>query len=245
MAIFPRSAPENEAVLLILNVAPYVWQAPVTSHPQVIGRLPECDIVIPGKYTHVSRQHALIGNDGSGIWIQDLGSLGGSQLNGIPLVADVQTRAIIGDRLSLGGLELYIVSSGADILHGEPAVLGSDPQMARTGLRLGMRRSIDSMDDVRLRCLSAAELEVIRWICRGLTTFEEIGKQLFRSPHTVRTQLGSVYRKLDVHSRDELVSWFKRCEISWTQPSLGNDFQYDLSQAARPEASDSVLSGSP
>lgn len=245
MAIESKSLPENEAVLLILNVSPHVWQAQVTSYPQLIGRLPECDIVIPGRYTHVSRQHALIGNDGNGIWIQDLGSLGGSQLNGIPLVPDVQTRAIIGDRLSLSGLELYIVSSDAEILHGEPGETGSDSQLATTGLRLGMRRMIDSMDDARLRCLSAAELEVVRWICRGLTTFDEIGKRLFRSPHTVRTQLGSVYRKLDVHSRDELVSWFKRCEISWTQPSLSKDFQFHLSEESRPESSDSVLSGSP
>lgn len=212
------------AHLLMTNVAPSVWQAQIWPHPQVIGRFPENDIVIPGAYSHVSRQHALIRSNGNEILIQDLGSSGGTQLNSVPLVADLETRCQIGDRLSLAGLEIYIVSHEAAIFDSDSVLSGIDFQIGGTSLRMGRRRSIQSLDDARLRCLSPAELEVVRWVCRGLISDEEIGQVLFRSPHTVRTQLGSVYKKLDVHSREELLSWIHRSEISWTQqPDVERD----------------------
>ena len=171
------------AYLLMTNVPPKVWQAFVLGDPQVVGRLVECEIVIPAEYKQVSRQHAMVQADQGGLWIQDLDSSGGTRLNGVPLLPQVNTRAMVGDRMSLGGLELYFVSPKASIL-----------------------------DD--------SELEVIRWACRGLTTVEEIGHKLFRSPHTVRTQLGSIYKKLGVHSRDELLALLRRFEIAWTHPEM-------------------------
>ncbi len=211
------------AYLLFTNVTPREWQAPVWGYPQVIGRHPDCEIVIPGAYSHVSRQHALIGCRQDDLWIQDLGSSGGSSLNGVPLLPDSETRAVIGDRLSLAGLELYIVSPQASVLREASAAGSSGRKTTAMDLRLGGRRSIDSLNDVRLRCLSPAELEVVRWVCRGLTVIEEIGQRLFRSPHTVRTQLNSVYKKLDVHSREELLSWMRRCEVAWTKSEEGNE----------------------
>ena len=204
--------------LLITNVSPGEWQAPLWSHPQIVGRLPECDIVIPGVYQHVSRQHALVGSQKDSLWIQDLGSSGGTQLNGVPLVSDCQTRVMVGDRVSLAGLELYVVSPEASVLHESDGGSVDDGQTSTSGtIRLFWPRSINSVDESRLRSLSPAELEVVRWICRGLTTVEEIGQQLFRSPHTVRTQLGNVFKKLDVHSREQLLGLLRKCEIAWTK----------------------------
>ncbi|MEI8016976.1 MAG: FHA domain-containing protein [Schlesneria sp.] len=204
------------AYLLMTNVSHQEWQAPVFTYSQVIGRLPECDIVIPKEYVHVSRQHAEVGADKDGLWIQDLGSSGGTQLNGVPLVPSARTRAEIGDRVSLGGLELYFVSPDASIL--EESVGEAEEEGKTRSTVQFTARSIKTVGDVRLSSLSPAELEIVRWICRGLTTFEEIGRKLFRSPHTVRTQLGSVFKKLDVHSREQLLALMRKCEIAWTQP---------------------------
>jgi len=132
------------------------------------------------------------------------------------LIPDIKTRAMIGDRVSLGGLELYFVSPDASILDDPGETTGVDGQSGRT-VRF-TARSVRTVGDDRLSGLSPAELEVVRWVCRGLTSFEEIGRQLFRSPHTVRTQLGSVFKKLNVHSREQLLALLRKCEIAWTQP---------------------------
>ena len=89
------------AYLLMTNVPPKVWQAFVLGDPQVVGRLVECEIVIPAEYKQVSRQHAMVQADQGGLWIQDLDSSGGTRLNGVPLLPQVNTRAMVGDRMSL------------------------------------------------------------------------------------------------------------------------------------------------
>ncbi|WP_397571851.1 FHA domain-containing protein [Schlesneria sp. T3-172] len=202
------------------NVSPQEWRAPIFNHSQVIGRLPNCDIQVPAAFIHVSRQHALVGADKDGLWIQDQNSSGGTQLNGVPLIPDEKTRAVIGDRVTLGGLELYFVSPDASILEDKGDADAEEGQSGRT-VRF-TARSVRTVGDDRLSVLSPAELEVVRWVCRGLTSFEEIGRQLFRSPHTVRTQLGSVFKKLDVHSREQLLALLRKCEIAWTQPDAAH-----------------------
>jgi pSer/pThr/pTyr-binding forkhead associated (FHA) protein len=47
----------------------------------VLGRSRSCTLRLPGDAT-VSRQHCLVELDGDGIWIQDLGSLNGTFVNG-------------------------------------------------------------------------------------------------------------------------------------------------------------------
>jgi DNA-binding CsgD family transcriptional regulator len=52
--------------------------------------------------------------------------------------------------------------------------------------------------------LSPRELEVVRLVAEGRTN-REVAEALFRSPHTVSSQLGSAMRKLGVSSRRDLV----------------------------------------
>ena len=72
------------------------------------------------------------------------------------------------------------------------------------------------MEGTSLDCLTAAELDVVRWMSRGITTYDDLSKKLFRSPHTVRTQMRNIFAKLDIHSREELIGWLRKLEISWT-----------------------------
>ena len=52
--------------------------------------------------------------------------------------------------------------------------------------------------------MTAAELRLVPLLPTHLT-YPEIGERLFISRHTVKTQAGSVYRKLGVSSRKEAV----------------------------------------
>jgi pSer/pThr/pTyr-binding forkhead associated (FHA) protein len=47
----------------------------------VLGRSRSCQLRLPGDAT-VSRQHCLIELEGKGVWVQDLGSLNGTHVNG-------------------------------------------------------------------------------------------------------------------------------------------------------------------
>lgn len=47
----------------------------------MLGRSRSCTLRLPGDIT-VSRQHCLIEIDGEGVWVQDLGSLNGTHING-------------------------------------------------------------------------------------------------------------------------------------------------------------------
>jgi DNA-binding CsgD family transcriptional regulator len=58
--------------------------------------------------------------------------------------------------------------------------------------------------------ISLREQEILSWVARGLTN-DEIARRLWLSPHTVRTHLENVYRKLGVRTRTQaiasLTSW--------------------------------------
>ena len=62
--------------------------------------------------------------------------------------------------------------------------------------------ALEIPDDVEL---SASEREVVAFVCEGLST-GEIAKQRGTSTKTISNQLGSIYRKLGVLSRHELVA---------------------------------------
>ena len=53
---------------------------------------------------------------------------------------------------------------------------------------------------------------------RGFTDPDEIGEKVYRSPNTIRTHLGTIFNKLGVHSRDQLLSCLLR-RISATPES--------------------------
>tara|TARA_R110000868_G_scaffold259361_2_gene517159 strand:+ start:27652 stop:28320 length:669 start_codon:yes stop_codon:yes gene_type:complete len=52
--------------------------------------------------------------------------------------------------------------------------------------------------------LSDREIDIIKAIVEDLTE-QEIGEQLFISPHTVRTHIKNIYKKLHIHSRASAV----------------------------------------
>jgi DNA-binding CsgD family transcriptional regulator len=131
-------------------------------------------------------------------------------VNGVRLAPHCNVKLSDGDRITLGTLELIIVVP----LRGEEHVLLDDAPNLNDStddtFKLKSSESVDLLAGSLLDDLTNAEREVVLWVSRGCTSPEEIGKKLFRSPHTVRTQLNSIFRKLNVHSRDALLAFVVR-----------------------------------
>jgi hypothetical protein len=76
---------------------------PITAAPLVIGRLPECAVVLGD--TNISRRHAQVAMDDGAVVVSDLGSTNGTFVNGRRI-----TRATVrpGDEITVGTTRLRV-----------------------------------------------------------------------------------------------------------------------------------------
>ncbi|HEV2784519.1 MAG TPA: FHA domain-containing protein [Actinophytocola sp.] len=74
---------------------------PLVADPTVVGRHPDCDIVLAD--LTISRRHAELRRTGTGFTVTDLGSLNGTYLNGNPVDS---ARLTDGDHLGIGKYRL-------------------------------------------------------------------------------------------------------------------------------------------
>jgi hypothetical protein len=82
-------------------VLPDGRRIPVGSEPVVIGRLPECEVVLSD--SNVSRRHAEIRRKDDGVFVTDLGSTNGTRVNGAPVREQLLTS---GDEVSVGSTKI-------------------------------------------------------------------------------------------------------------------------------------------
>jgi hypothetical protein len=73
----------------------------IGNKPIVIGRLPECDVVLND--SNVSRRHAELRRSGDGVFLTDLGSTNGTRVNGVPVREQI---LVSGDEVSVGSTKL-------------------------------------------------------------------------------------------------------------------------------------------
>ncbi len=71
------------------------------AQPLVIGRLPECDVVLND--SNVSRRHAELRRSSDGVFLTDLGSTNGTRVNGAPVREQI---LVSGDEVSVGSTKL-------------------------------------------------------------------------------------------------------------------------------------------
>lgn len=200
------------AYLSIVNIPAEEWCAAVVQSERLIGRGIESPIRIPPRFTYVSRRHAAIWADHRALWIRDVGSSAGTHVNGVWLKPKQDYQLAVGDRIWLGGVEL----EWATALGPLPEIIAemglNPPQDDEETLRL-QRRTTIVPPAFALQQLSHSELEVVLWMCRGYTQLHELGRKLHRSPNTIRSHLGSIFAKLGVHSREELLCWLQRANV--------------------------------
>ncbi len=92
---------ESEDGVLAELVLPDGRRVPIGSEPLVIGRLPECGVVLQD--TNVSRRHAELRRSGDEVVLTDLGSTNGTRVNGAPIREYVLGS---GDEVSVGSTRL-------------------------------------------------------------------------------------------------------------------------------------------
>ncbi|MBI3864320.1 MAG: FHA domain-containing protein [Planctomycetia bacterium] len=215
---------ESPIFLVMVNVADDEWVYKIDSRRKVVGRSRGVDIRTPEQYSRISRRHAELWSATNGIWLKDLGSRGGTLVNGLCLQRGDPVRIAIGDRIVLADVELVLtdyVSKLAEVMAEANISIGlaGVEVSSKTTLKLKSQHG-DTMRLILSR-LTPAELDIVLWMYRGYTSDAELGKTLFRSPNTVRTQVASIFDKLGVHSRTEIVTWLKRA-ASATSPT-GSD----------------------
>jgi DNA-binding CsgD family transcriptional regulator len=194
---------EEEAVAYLVVINLPEWHAAILRSEQLVGRGAEAAIRVPNRFRSVSRRHASIwADDRDRLWIRDLGSRLGTAVNGVPLIPEQPIQMVIGDRILLGVVELEVLASPR--LFAEMVELEL-LDVEETGKSTPPRSPAASGPRQLLSELTPAELEIVVCMCRGYTGLDLIAQQLYRSPHTVRTQPVSIFRKMGVHSRDELV----------------------------------------
>jgi len=210
--------PTASASLILTNHPTGGWCHAIEERAKVIGRADDVDIPVPAQFRSVSRKHAEVWRDHRGFWIRDLGSRVGTRINLVWVDRLPQVKLVPGDLINLGGnVEIQVVAGQLadespreedDLLSGLPSddpTIGLVPQASRR--------------QVLCEHISPAELELMVWISRGYLDNEELGRFLHRSPHTVRTQINSILRKLGLHSRGDIVGWLKRPAQSGKSPS--------------------------
>lgn len=211
------------AYLIMTNVDPQEWCVAFSTTRKLIGRGTQVDVPVPNRHTGVSRRHVEIWTDEGGFRIQDVGSKAGTHINGVWLKPESDTSVFVGDRIWLGGLELQVtddvpliaqVMADSDIVgSGERSEMDEIPENLGDALARSTEFQLAKPPHpvrMKLALLSQAELQVVLWMGRGFLDDDELGEQLDRSPNTIRTQVNSIFRKMDLHSRTDIVAFLKR-----------------------------------
>ena len=196
------------AYLVMTNMPPQTWLGTLDERRRIIGRGDEADIQVPAEYTHVSRRHAEIWTNADGHWIADLDSTSGTRVNSVPLTPHQEFRLTLGDHIWLGAAELDLVAN-PELSRRRPFPRSDDETIGYGEAQYGTVK-FSGAPPHYFASLSQTELDVVLWMSRGFTDPDEIAEKLYRSPHTIRTHLGTIFSKLGVHSRDQLLSCLLR-----------------------------------
>jgi hypothetical protein len=93
----------DEGVSFAELVLPEGGRVTVGADPVVIGRLPECTVVLGDP--NVSRRHAEIRHVGDAVVVTDLGSTNGTKVNGVPVR---EQHLASGDKITVGSTTLVL-----------------------------------------------------------------------------------------------------------------------------------------
>ena len=170
--------------MLILQEGNQRW--PLDKDRLLIGRGPDCDIVLPDRV--VSRRHACIDRRDGGYFIVDDGSKNGTFVNGQPVTEP--RRLIDGDEIQVAlRFRLTFVDAGATapLSIDEPSQTPATTEATQTGLHLdATRRTVSIAGRVLDPPLSLAQYRLLHALvqARGaVVTREEIVRVVWPEAH--------------------------------------------------------------
>jgi transcriptional regulator with GAF, ATPase, and Fis domain len=101
-----ESRPAKVVPSLVVSCATGCWTVPLaSSRAYLLGRAPECDVVIDDP--SVSREHARL-TTGNGFFLEDLNSTNGTRVQGKKLRAEERVRLGLGDVFEVGSATLLL-----------------------------------------------------------------------------------------------------------------------------------------
>jgi pSer/pThr/pTyr-binding forkhead associated (FHA) protein len=162
------------------------WIVPLDKLIFSIGRQDTNDLILPSHA--VSRRHARITVEEKDLFIEDLESMNGVQVNGNRI--GERTRIRPGDIIRIGESE-FVLSLQDDFLGA-----CEDETLARKTDRTRISFA-DAYD------LSEREREILFFLIKG-HSLKKIGESLFISTGTVKNHVLKIYKKTGCHSRIEL-----------------------------------------
>lgn len=150
----------------------------------VLGRRANSDLRLADP--HVSRAHALIRRQSGAIWLEDLGSTGGTFVNDEPITGSQALRH--GDRVRFGSVETRFEDRSSQ-MEREDATEMLDP--------------VAPAEEKPV--LSPRQYEVLRYLQEGLTN-PEIAKHLGVTERTVKAHCQEVFDRLGARNRTAAVA---------------------------------------
>lgn len=197
-----------KAFLVLVNIPRAEWNYAISDTRQLIGRASDAPVRLPASHRTVSRRHAMVWHDRGNLWLCDLQSRGGTRVNGIWLKSNEPAIIVEGDRLTLGGTEMRIEPALPDQVPSsnghavDPDLHASETMAFAPHPAIGTRSLMEG--------LTYCEHNVVLWMGRGYIQDRDLSKLLHRSPHTVRTQIGQILKKLGARSRAAVVDLVHR-----------------------------------
>jgi pSer/pThr/pTyr-binding forkhead associated (FHA) protein len=155
----------------------------IDADEMVVGRREASDLHLADP--HVSRTHALIRRQSGAVWIEDLGSTGGTFVNGEQVAGAHALRH--GDVVRFGTIEARFEDRGAS-LEGDDAT-----------------ELIELPEPVEKPVLSPRQQEVLEFLKGGLTN-PEIAERLGVTERTVKAHCQEVFDRLGVRNRTAAVA---------------------------------------
>jgi pSer/pThr/pTyr-binding forkhead associated (FHA) protein len=157
----------------------------VGSEEQVLGRRENSDLQLPDP--HVSRAHAVVRRQSGAVWVEDLGSTGGTYVNGEQVKGSQALKH--GDVVRFGTVEARFEDRGS-LMEGDDATAVIE---------------MPEVPAVDKPVLSPRQAEVLRYLKDGLTN-PEIAQRLGVTERTVKAHCQEVFDRLGARNRTAAVA---------------------------------------
>lgn len=160
----------------------------------VVGRSPDCDLVMPGDEVRVSRQHVRIESTPQGYQLVDLGSRNGTLLNNT-LIEPSSTHPLKpGDTVRMGSVEVLVQSLEAGTGTAARKSVGTSGRVAAVPPELAAAAAVEGAPQPAAagNPLEAAALQALKGLSRAFTGHED-----FKDPMQVKLFVEMVRVSLD------------------------------------------------
>jgi DNA-binding CsgD family transcriptional regulator len=200
---------KSNVFMRLVNIPSHQWSLKLEGRRKIIGSSVGADGMLPDYFRHVGDYHAEAWIDRDGIWIRDFGTEAGTRVNSLSLPRFGATRLELGDQVKIGDADLEaVVGEGRPVSQGTRQAVDVDAvTLLPDDLLCAVAASqVCATRALMLSRLTDAELDMVMFVRRGLTSEHQLLDYFDMDISKVRTLLESILTKLEVRSVDELAA---------------------------------------